>query len=108
MPNGRQVGLVHGLVRLGLAEYPDLLVLLENDIPGVDNPSDGRLGVLGLADVRALARQPENIVLASDLAGKVDASLGPINRIFSIGGVVRGERAIDRPRIFPQSRGDDL
>ena len=106
--DGRQVRLVHRLVGLGLAEDADLLVVLEDRVPGVDDPADGRLGVLGLADVGALAGQPEDVVLAADLAGDVDAPLGAVEGVLAVGGVVRGEGAVDRPRIFPEPGGDDL
>ena len=85
MADGRQIGLVHRLVGLGLAEDADLLVVLEDRVPGVDDPGDGRLGVLGLADVRPLAGQPEDVVLAADLAGDVDAPLGAVEGVLAVG-----------------------
>ena len=108
MADGRQIGLVHRLVGLGLAQDADLLVVLEDRVPGVDDPGDGRLGVLGLADVGAFAGQPEDVVLAADLAGDVDAPLGAVEGVLAVGGVVGGEAAVDRSRIFPEPRGDDL
>ena len=106
--DGRQIRLVHRLVRLGLAQDADLLVVLEDRVPGVDDPGDGRPGALGLADVGALAGQPEDVVLAADLAGDVGAALGAVEGVLPIGRVVRGERAVDGPRVFPEPGGDDL
>ena len=34
--------------------------------------------------------------------------LGPIDGVLAVGGAVRGECPVDRPRVFPEPRGDDL
>ena len=46
-----KVGLVHRLVGLGFAQHADFLVVLEDRVPGLDDPGDGCLGALGFADV---------------------------------------------------------
>ncbi len=71
--DGRQIGLIHRLVGLGLAQHADVLVVFEDGVPGIDDPGDRRLGALGLADVASLACQPEHVVLAADLACDVNA-----------------------------------
>ena len=106
--DGRQVGLVHRLVRLGLAEDPDVLVVLEDRVPGVDDPGDGRLGALRLAGIGPLAGEPEDVILAIDLAGDVRGALGAVDGILAVARRVRGECAVDRPGVFPEPGGDDL
>ena len=106
--DGRQVDLVHGLVGLGLTQDPDVLVMLEDGVPGIDDSSNARPGVLGLADVRTLAGQPQNVVLAADLPSDIDAPPGPIEGILPVGGTIRRERPVDCPRILPEPGGDDL
>ena len=103
-----QIRLVHRLVGLCLAQHADLLVVLEDRVPGFDDPRDGGLGALGLADVRPFTGQPQHVVLAADLAGDVDTAASAIERILAVARVVGRERAVDRPRIFPEPRRDDL
>jgi len=82
--------------------------MLENDVPGIHNASNGRLGVLGLTDVRPLAGQPQDVVLAAGLACDIDAPPSPIEGILPVGGAIRREGPVDRPRIFPEPGSDDL
>ena len=106
--DGGQIRLVHRLVGLGFAQNADFPVVLEDRVPGLDDPGDGGLGALGFADVGAFAGQPEHVVLAADLARDIDAAASAIEGVLAVAGVVRRECAVDRARIFPEPRGDDL
>src|SRR5262249_14114418 len=83
-------------------------VMLEDRVPGVDDPADRGPGVLGLADVSPLARQPEHVILATDLAREVGAPPGTIQRVLALARVVGRERAVDRAGILPEPGRNDL
>lgn len=108
MADGGEVCLIHRLVGFGLAEDADFGVVFEDGVPGVGDSSDRGFGVFGLADIGSFAGEPEDVVFAADRAGDVDASFGAVERVASIGGVVRGEGAVDCACVFPQSGSDDL
>ena len=69
---------------------------------------DRGLGALRLAGVGPLAGEPEDVILAVQLAGDVDGPLRPVEGVLAVGGSVRGEGAVDRVRVFPEPRGDEL
>jgi hypothetical protein len=106
--DGRQVGLVHRLVGLGFAKDTDFLVVLENGVPGVDDAADGGSCAFGLADVGALACEPEYVILAADLAGDVDAAACAFERVPAIGRIVGREGSVDRAGVFPEPRRDNF
>ena len=66
------------------------------------------MGILGLADVGAFARQPQDDVLAADGVGDVDGALAALDGVLALGGAVGGVGAVDGLAVFPQARGDEL
>ena len=64
--------------------------------------------VLGLADVRALAREPEHDQVGPELRSDPDCGLRTLERVGARLRVVGGEGAVDRKRMLPQARRDEL
>jgi len=77
----RDVGLIHRLVGLGFDGDLDLGVVFEHVVDGLDQSIDRDLAVLGLANVRAFAREPEDNQLRVERHGDVD---GPAAAVFGI------------------------
>lgn len=106
--DGREVCLIHRFVGFGFTENADLGIVFEDGVPGVGDAADRGFGVFGLADVGSFTGEPEDVVFAADRTGDVDAAFGAVESVASVGGAIRGEGAVDRAGVFPQSGGDDF
>ena len=108
MARRRQIRLVHRFVRLHFAENADVLVVIEQRIDRVENALRSGDRIFGFTDVRSFASQPENDIAGSEHVGDVHGTLGAIDRILSVVCRVGCVTAVDRMRIFPQTRGDEF
>ena len=106
--DGRNVGLVGGFVGLRLDPDFDVGIVVEHGVDGLQKTLIGEARVLGLADVGAFARQPEDDGLAIEGAGDVDAFPGAVPGVIAVGGAVGGVGAIDGLAGEPEARSDEF
>ena len=106
--DGGHIGLVGRLIRLRLDPDLDVLIVVEHRVDRLEEALVGQLGILGFADVRPFAGEPEHDGLGADGVGDVDALLGAIPGVGAIGGAVGSVGAVDGLVGEPQTRGDEL
>src|SRR5438046_3018967 len=81
--DGRQISVVHRLVRLRLDGQADLFVVSQHFIERFDKQFDAAPSVLRLANVSALARKPENENVRAENSGDVNGAEGAVDRVWA-------------------------
>ena len=106
--DGRDVGVVHRLVRLGLDHDADVLVVVEHLLHGVGDALGGDDGILGFADVGAFTGEPQHDVLGAEGLGDIDGALAALDGVFAALRAVVGVAAVDGVGVEPHARRDEL
>ena len=105
---GRDVGLIHRLVRLRLDGDSDIRIVSQHVVDGRHDALHGHLAVFGFPNIGAFAGQPEHNQSGIQRVGNVHRATGSLSGVFPAGRIIGRVRAVYGAGIFPQSGSNEL